>query len=249
MAEILEIRDLHVSIGDKKILQGLNLKVKQGEIHAIMGPNGSGKSTMALALLGKESYTVDKGDILLNGESVVGMGTDKIARKGLFLSMQSPVEIGGVSFSSFLRLAHGAMKGAKPMGVMEFKALLEKKMKELSFDPSFASRYVNEGFSGGEKKRAEILQLALFEPKFAILDETDSGLDVDALRTVSSGINKVAGPKIGIVIITHYSRILKYIKPDFVHVLAGGKIIKSGKADLAQKIEENGYDWVKKGAA
>ncbi|MBM3229770.1 Fe-S cluster assembly ATPase SufC [Candidatus Parvarchaeota archaeon] len=245
--QVLEIRNLHVSIeaDGKKILQGLDLTVRQGEIHAIMGPNGSGKSTMALAILGKSNYKVDSGDILLNGESIADLDTDKIAKKGIFLSMQSPIEIGGVTFSSFLRVAHAAMKGIKPLEVLDFRKLLEKRMKQLDFDSSFASRYINEGFSGGEKKRAEILQLSLFEPKFAILDETDSGLDVDALRTVAEGINKVAGPGVGIIIITHYSRILRYIKPDFVHVLAGGRIIKSGGADLAHKIEEKGYGWVK----
>ncbi|MFA5106231.1 MAG: Fe-S cluster assembly ATPase SufC [Candidatus Micrarchaeia archaeon] len=238
----LEIKNLKASADSKEILKGINLSVGQGEVHAIMGPNGSGKSTLASTILGRPGYAVTAGDVLVGGKSVIGMPTEKIARLGVFLSMQSPAEIGGVSMSSFLRVAHAAMTGLeKPLGAMEFSRLLDSEMKKMGMDPAFASRYVNEGFSGGEKKRAEILQLSLFRPRFAILDETDSGLDVDALKVVAQGINRVRGPDTGILVITHYNRILRYLKPDFVHVLCNGRIAKTGGPALAEEIEETGY--------
>ncbi len=240
--DFLEIKNLKVSVADKEILKGISLKIGKGEVHAVMGPNGSGKSTLASTLLGRSDYAVKEGDITLDGKSILGMPTDKIARMGLFLSMQAPAEIGGVAFSSFLRVAHAQMTGlSKPLGVLEFNRLLEKEMEKMGMDKAFASRYVNEGFSGGEKKRAEILQLALFKPKYTILDETDSGLDVDALKVVAEGINRSKGPQMGVLVITHYNRILEYLKPDFVHVLVDGRIVKSGGPALAKEIEENGY--------
>ncbi len=238
----LAIKNLHASVEGREILKGIDLEVEKGTVHAIMGPNGSGKSTLASTLLGRSGYAATKGDVLADGKSILGMPTDKIARMGVFLSMQSPAEIGGVSFSSFLRVAHAAMTGReKPLGALEFSKLLDAEMEKMGMDKSFASRYVNEGFSGGEKKRAEILQLGLFRPKYAILDETDSGLDVDALKVVAQGINRSKGPHMGVLVITHYNRILKYLKPDFVHILVNGKIVKSGGAKLAEEIEEGGY--------
>ena len=243
----LEIKDLHVDVRagsdteSKEILRGVNLTVKSGETHAIMGPNGSGKSTLAYAIAGHPKYVVTSGEILLDGKDVLSLSVDERARAGLFLAMQYPVEVPGVSTSNFLRSAATAVRGEAPKlrhWVKEVKAA----MSELEMDPAFAERSVNEGFSGGEKKRHEVLQLALLKPKFAILDETDSGLDVDALRVVSDGVNRYrAEGDVGVLLITHYTRILKHIKPDVVHVFAGGKVVQSGGADLADELEEHGY--------
>jgi Fe-S cluster assembly ATP-binding protein len=237
----LEIRGLTVSVEDKEILRGVDLTVSSGETHAIMGPNGSGKSTLAYSIAGHPKYTVNSGSITLDGEDVLKMAVDERARAGLFLAMQYPTEIPGVTVSNFLRTAATAMRGEAPklrLWIKEVKAA----MAQLEMDPAFAERNVNEGFSGGEKKRHEILQLELLKPKIAILDETDSGLDVDALRIVSEGVNRVReNGGIGTLLITHYTRILRYITPDFVHVMAGGRIVDSGGAELAKKLEDEGY--------
>ncbi|HET9171642.1 MAG TPA: Fe-S cluster assembly ATPase SufC [Actinospica sp.] len=242
----LEIRDLHVSVdaegAQKEILKGVDLTVKQGETHAIMGPNGSGKSTLAYSIAGHPKYTVTSGEVLLDGEDVLSMTVDERARAGLFLAMQYPVEVPGVSVANFLRTSATAIRGEAPKlrtWVKEVNAAME----QLQMDSSFAERSVNEGFSGGEKKRHEILQLELLKPKIALLDETDSGLDVDALRVVSEGVNRVrATGEVGTLLITHYTRILKYIQPDYVHVFAAGRIVESGGAELAQVLEDEGYE-------
>jgi Fe-S cluster assembly ATP-binding protein len=242
----LEIRDLHVSVdaegGAKEILRGVDLTVKQGETHAIMGPNGSGKSTLAYSIAGHPKYRVTGGQVLLDGQDVLAMTVDERARAGLFLAMQYPVEVPGVSVSNFLRTAATAIRGEAPklrLWVKEVNAVMER----LQVDPAFSERSVNEGFSGGEKKRHEILQLELLKPKIALLDETDSGLDVDALRIVSEGVNRVrAGGEVGTLLITHYTRILRYIEPDFVHVFAAGRIVESGGAELAGRLEAEGYE-------
>ncbi len=239
----LKIIDLHVQVNDKEILKGVNLEIKKGEIHALMGPNGSGKSTLASAMMGHPSYKITKGEIWLDGKNITHLSPDERARLGLFLAFQYPSEVPGVTVANFLRLALNAVQG-KEISVLEFYKLLNNKMKELKMDPDFAKRYLNDGFSGGEKKRNEILQLALLQPKYAILDETDSGLDIDALKTVSEGINRLAGPEMGILIITHYQRILHYVQPQYVHVLYDGKIILSGGKELAEKLEETGYDFI-----
>ena len=255
MTTTLEIKDLHVSIESKQILKGVNLKVAQGEIHAVMGPNGSGKSTLANTLMGHPKYKVDSGDILVNGESIIHLTPDQRAKKGLFLAFQYPLEISGVPLAQFLRSAYRSVKGepqktgTKGVGremisALAFKNKLEEKLKEVDLDATFSKRYLNEGFSGGEKKRAEILQMALMQPKFAVLDETDSGLDIDALRIVAEGINKVSGPQTGSLLITHYQRILKYVKPQFVHVMYQGRIIESGGEELSRLLEEKGYTWI-----
>jgi Fe-S cluster assembly ATP-binding protein len=237
----LEIRGLHVSVEAKEILRGVDLTVKSGETHAIMGPNGSGKSTLAYSIAGHPKYTVTSGEILLDGEDVLSMAVDERARAGLFLAMQYPVEVPGVSVSNFLRSSATAVRGEAPKLRLWVKEVREA-MSALGMDPVFAERSVNEGFSGGEKKRHEILQLALLKPKFAVLDETDSGLDVDALRVVSEGVNKVrASGEVGTLLITHYTRILRYIEPDFVHVMAAGRIVDSGGSELASKLEDEGY--------
>jgi Fe-S cluster assembly ATP-binding protein len=241
----LEIRGLRVSVEDKEILQGVDLSVSSGETHAIMGPNGSGKSTLAYSIAGHPKYTVTDGSITLDGQDVLTMAVDERARAGLFLAMQYPTEIPGVTVSNFLRTAATAMRGEAPKLRLWVKEVREA-MKALEMDPAFAERNVNEGFSGGEKKRHEVLQLELLKPRFAILDETDSGLDVDALRVVSEGVNRVresgAGEKaVGTLLITHYTRILRYITPDFVHVMSGGRIVDSGGAELAATLENEGY--------
>jgi Fe-S cluster assembly ATP-binding protein len=243
----LEIRDLHVSIEDKEILKGVNLAVSEGEVHALMGPNGAGKSTLGNAIMGHPRYTVTRGDILYRGESILGWTPDQRARAGLFLSFQYPTAIPGVTVVNFLRQAANAMRGGE-LPIREFRTLLQEKMKLLKVPDEMARRYLNEGFSGGEKKKAEILQLGVLQPHIAILDETDSGLDVDALRTVAEGVNALSGPDLGILIITHYNRILNYIRPDTVHVLIDGQVVRSGGADLANEIEERGYDWLMAGA-
>ncbi|WP_103504142.1 MULTISPECIES: Fe-S cluster assembly ATPase SufC [Streptomyces] len=249
----LEINDLHVSVeaegGPTEILRGVDLTVKQGETHAIMGPNGSGKSTLAYSLAGHPKYTVTGGTVTLDGEDVLEMSVDERARAGVFLAMQYPVEVPGVSVSNFLRTSATAIRGEAPKLRTWIKEVKET-MAGLEMDPSFAERNVNEGFSGGEKKRHEILQLELLKPKIAILDETDSGLDIDALRVVSEGVNRVrSGGDTGTLLITHYTRILRYIKPDHVHVFAKGRIVESGGAELADKLEAEGYEQYVKGGA
>ncbi|MFF1609102.1 Fe-S cluster assembly ATPase SufC [Amycolatopsis sp. NPDC058278] len=241
----LEIKDLHASVdtdeGAKEILKGVNLTIKSGETHAIMGPNGSGKSTLSYAIAGHPKYQVTSGEVLLDGENVLEMSVDERARAGLFLAMQYPVEVPGVSMSNFLRTAATAVRGEAPK-LRQWVKEVKEEMGKLEISQEFAERSVNEGFSGGEKKRHEILQLALLKPKFAILDETDSGLDVDALRVVSQGVNDYkANSEVGVMLITHYTRILRHITPDFVHVFAGGKIVESGGKELADELEEHGY--------
>jgi Fe-S cluster assembly ATP-binding protein len=243
----LEIKDLHASVEGKEILKGVDLVVSQGETHALMGPNGSGKSTLANTLMGHPKYHVTSGQVLIDGESILGLTPDKRVKKGLFLAFQYPVSVQGVSMFSFLRAAYNNSRppGSETPTIFEFREVVAEKLKLLAMDESFLTRYLNEGFSGGEKKRAEILQMALMQPKFAILDETDSGLDIDALGTVAEGINKVSGPGMGTLLITHYQRILKYVKPQFVHVMFQGRIIESGGEDLSRLLEEKGYKWIK----
>ena len=250
MSSVLEIRNLHVSVEDKPIIKGLNLTVKQGEVHALMGPNGTGKSTLAYTLMGHPNYTVTAGQVIFKGVELLELEPDERARLGLFLAFQYPVAIPGVSVANFLRTAINARRRAanpddKGISIPEFRKLLRSKMDLLQMQHDFAGRYLNDGFSGGEKKRAEILQLATLEPEIAILDETDSGLDIDALRIVASGVNTLAGPNLGVLVITHYQRILNYVKPHFVHIMLNGQIVESGGADLAQHLEEHGYDWVR----
>jgi Fe-S cluster assembly ATP-binding protein len=250
MGTALEVRDLHVSVEGKPILKGVNLVVRQGEVHALMGPNGTGKSTLANTLMGHPNYEVTHGQILFKGKDLVGLAPDERSRLGLFLAFQYPVAIPGVSLANFLRAALNARRRAsdstdKGMPIPEFRKLLKQKMDVLKMPHEFAGRYLNEGFSGGEKKRAEILQLATLEPEIAVLDETDSGLDIDALRIVSSGVNDLAGPELGVLIITHYQRILNYVKPQFVHIMLGGRVVESGGPELAEHLEEHGYDWIR----
>src|SRR5215510_12013010 len=245
----LDIQNLHVAVEGKPILKGLSLSVRKGEIHALMGPNGSGKSTLANALMGNPKYEVTEGKILLNGEDLLELSADERGRKGLFLAFQYPTAIPGVSVANFLRMALTArrkeMGEEKPLPPKEFRALVREKMALLKMDDSFAGRYINDGFSGGEKKRAEILQMAVLRPEIAILDETDSGLDIDALRIVSEGVNALSGPDLGVLVITHYNRILNYIKPHRVHVMIDGRIVTSGGAALAQQLESQGYEWMR----
>jgi Fe-S cluster assembly ATP-binding protein len=236
---MLEIRDLHVSADGKEIIKGVSLKIKPGEIQALMGPNGSGKSSIALALAGHPHYKITSGKVLLDGRNITKISPDKRAKLGLFLAMQHPVAIPGVSVANFLRTSLCSSKKGSPTA--KFVETLKKDMKELRIDESFASRGINDGFSGGEKKKSEILQLSLLKPKYAVLDETDSGLDIDSLKIVTAAIKKAAGPGIGILLITHYQRILKYIQPGFVHVLVDGRIVKSGGYKLAEEIEDKGY--------
>ena len=254
----LVVKDLHVSVEGKEILKGLSLAVGKGEVHAIMGPNGSGKSTFANTLMGHPRYEVTSGDIRFKGESLLGMETDARSRAGLFLAFQYPVAIPGVTVSNFLRTAMNARLAPAASGdgtppakrgipPREFRTLLREKMALLKMDESFALRYLNDGFSGGEKKRAEVLQMAMLKPEIAVLDETDSGLDIDALRVVSEGVNTLAGPGLGVLVITHYQRILDYIKPHFVHVLMEGRIVLSGGPELALQLEDRGYDFVREG--
>jgi Fe-S cluster assembly ATP-binding protein len=245
---MLSIKNLHASIGDKEILKGINLEVKAGEIHAIMGPNGAGKSTLASIIAGNENYEVTEGEISLEGEDLAELAPDERAHKGVFLSFQYPVEIPGVSVTNFMRTAINETRKANGLDEMpanEMLKLIREKSELLEIDRRFLSRSLNEGFSGGEKKRNEIFQMAMLEPKIAILDETDSGLDIDALRIVANGVNKLKSDKNAIVVITHYQRLLDYIVPDFVHVLYNGKIVKSGGKELAHELEEKGYDWIK----
>ena len=243
----LTIKDLHVAIDGKEILKGVNLEIKGGEFHAIMGPNGTGKSTLSAAIMGHPKYEVTKGSITLDGQDVLEMEVDERARAGLFLAMQYPSEISGVTNADFLRSAINARRGeGNEISLMKFIRQLDEKMALLEMNPDMAHRYLNEGFSGGEKKRNEILQLMMLQPKIAILDEIDSGLDIDALKVVAKGVNEMRSSDFGCLIITHYQRLLNYITPDYVHVMMQGRIVKSGGPELAQRLEAEGYDWIKK---
>ena len=244
---MLSIKNLHASVEDKEILKGINLEIKAGEVHAIMGPNGSGKSTLSQVLAGNEAFEVTSGEITLNGENLLELETEERAREGIFLAFQYPVEIPGVSNLQFLRTAVNAMRahhGESEMNAAEFMKLAKEVSKQVDLDPAFLKRGVNEGFSGGEKKRNEIMQALLLQPKLAILDETDSGLDIDALQVVSNGVNALRAEDRAILMVTHYQRLLNHIVPDYVHVLAGGKIVKSGGRELALELEERGYGWL-----
>ncbi len=244
---LLEIKNLHAEIDGKKILKGLNLKINRGEIHAIMGPNGSGKSTLAQVLAGRESYTVTAGEVLYEGKDLLKLSPEERSRQGLFLAFQYPVEIPGVANSYFLKAALNAVrksKGLEELDALDFLNLTKAKMQELKMDKVFLTRSVNEGFSGGEKKRNEILQMALLQPKLAVLDETDSGLDIDSLKIVADGVNALRSPERSMIVVTHYQRLLDYIVPDFVHVLSEGKIVTSGDKTLATQLEAKGYTWV-----
>ena len=250
MGDALEIRDLHVAVDGKQILKGVNLTVRQGEIHALMGPNAAGKSTLAYALMGHPAYQVTQGHILFRGKDLVPLQADERARMGLFLAFQYPVAIPGVSIANFLRTSINAKRRAanpedKGIPIAEFRNLLKEKMDLLRIPHEFAGRYLNDGFSGGEKKRAEILQLATLSPAIAVLDETDSGLDIDALKIVAGGVRSLANENLGVLIITHYNRILNHIRPHFVHILLDGRIAESGGPDLAEHLEEHGYDWIR----
>jgi len=258
MTDELVVSGLEVSIGDKKILKGLDLTVRQGEVHALMGPNGSGKTSLAYTLMGHPEYRVDAGTVTWRGQDILALTPDKRARLGLFLAFQYPSAIPGVTVASFLRNIYNAIHHPKPadetgeanvkytgIPLAKFRKLMEEKMALLRMDPSFAARYVNEGFSGGEKKRLEMLQMAVVGPQMAILDETDSGLDIDALRNVAEGINATLNPEMGVLLITHYQRMLNYVKPEFVHVLLDGRVVMSGGEELSHQLEANGYDWVR----
>ena len=249
---MLEIKNLHAGIEGKEILKGVSLTVNKGEVHAIMGPNGSGKSTLANVLAGRAAYEVSKGEVLYDGEDLLDLAPEERAAAGVFLAFQYPVEIPGVSNTYFLRAAVNAIRkhrGEREMDAMDFMKFIREKMKMLDLDQSLLSRSVNEGFSGGEKKRNEIFQMAVLEPKLCVMDETDSGLDIDALRIVSDGVNALRSPERGFLVITHYQRLLNYIVPDFVHVLVGGRIVRSGGKDLALELEEKGYGWIEEQAA
>jgi Fe-S cluster assembly ATP-binding protein len=246
----LQIIDLHVNVNDREILKGVNLVVRQGEVHALMGPNGTGKSTLAYTLMGHPNYEVTKGEVWFKGKNILELEADERAHLGLFLAFQYPIAIPGVSVANFLRAALNAKRKYvdpedKGIPIPEFRKQLKQVMDILKMDHSFAGRYLNDGFSGGEKKRAEVLQMAMLKPEVAIMDETDSGLDIDALRIVSEGVNTLRGPELGVLVITHYQRILNYIKPDHVHIMMDGRIVESGGADLALQLEEHGYDWLK----
>lgn len=259
---VLEIRNLHATVEDKEILKGVNLTLRSGEIHALMGPNGSGKSTLAYVVAGHPHYQITEGDILLDGESVLEMEPDERTKAGIFLAFQYPVAVPGVSVANFLRTAVSNVRGytAQPaeaegrsgvigsnlMPMRDFRKELTDKMKEFNVDPSFARRYLNDGFSGGEKKRTEVLQMAMLAPKFAIMDESDSGLDIDALRVVADGINKLATPERGFLLITHYQRLLNYVKPEYVSIFYDGRVVMTGGPEVAHTLEEKGYGWVEK---
>ncbi|MEX2425517.1 MAG: Fe-S cluster assembly ATPase SufC [Thermomicrobiaceae bacterium] len=252
---LFQVENLHAGIEGEEILKGVDLTINRGEIHALMGPNGSGKSTLAYIVAGHPNYEVFEGRVLYKGENVLELGADERAQLGMFLAFQYPTTIPGVSMANFLRLAVNSVRGEvdaeggkKRIAPREFRRMLREKMAMLNIDESFATRYLNEGFSGGEKKRAEILQMAMLEPEFAIMDETDSGLDIDALRTVSEGVNKLYDDSMAMLLITHYQRLLNHIKPQFVHVMLGGKIVESGGPELAEELEARGYDWLKEAA-
>ena len=248
---MLEISNLHARVGGNEILKGIDLRVGRGEIHAIMGPNGSGKSTLAQVLAGREAYDVTAGEVRYEGKDLLEMAPEERAREGIFLAFQYPVEIPGVSNTYFLKAALNAVRkhrGEEELDAADFLALVKERMKTIDIDPALMNRPVNEGFSGGEKKRNEIFQMAVLQPRLAILDETDSGLDIDALRIVADGVNRLRSPERSVVVVTHYQRLLNYIVPDFVHVLVDGRIVKSGGRDLALRLEEKGYDWVREGA-
>jgi len=240
---LFEVKDLQVEIEGKKVVKGVSLTINPGEIHAIMGPNGSGKSSLSNALMGHPNYRVTAGEATLGGVNILDMSPDKRSRAGLFLAFQYPLAIPGVSVANFMRAALAAHRG-KEADMSDFRKLLKQEMEALSVDPAFAARYVNEGFSGGEKKRFEVLQLLMLNPSVAILDETDSGLDIDALKTVAEGINRFHSDQNGILMVTHYQRLLNYIKPDFVHVMMAGNVVRSGGPELALQLEEKGYDWI-----
>jgi Fe-S cluster assembly ATP-binding protein len=245
---MLKIKDLKVSIEGKEILKGINLEVNKGEVHAIMGPNGSGKSTLAAVLAGRDEYEVTDGEVIYNGKDLLELSPEDRAREGIFLAFQYPVEIPGVSTANFMKTAVNEKRkyhGLEPLDSKDFLVLMKEKMKLVELDKSLTSRAVNEGFSGGEKKRNEIFQMAMLEPQLAVLDETDSGLDIDALRIVAHGVNKLKSPDNAVIVVTHYQRLLDYIIPDFVHVLYNGRIVKSGGKELALELEEKGYDWIK----
>jgi len=249
---VLEINDLHAGIGDKSILKGITLRVNAGEVHAVMGPNGSGKSTLAQVLAGHPSYTVTRGTVTYNREDLLEMAAEVRAQKGIFLAFQYPVEIPGVSIAYFLRSAYNEIRkanGLEEVDPLEFLDLVEEKLRLVDMDQALLSRSVNQGFSGGEKKRNEIFQMAVLNPTLAILDETDSGLDIDALRIVAEGVSKLRRPDNATIVVTHYQRLLNYIVPDFVHVLSGGRIVKSGGKELALELEEKGYDWLQTAGA
>lgn len=251
MADVLTIKNLHVEVEGKEILKDINLEIKNNEIHAIMGPNGSGKTSLAFAIMGHPKYKITKGDVLINGESILNLPTDKRVKKGLFISFQYPISIPGVSLFTLMKAAVTSLKELKYedkkniSSVIQIRKDLINYLKRLGLEESFVNRYINEGFSGGEKKRCEIVQMAMIKPKFAILDETDSGLDIDGIKNVSNSLLEIAKREIGLVIITHYNRILKFIKPDYVHVLVDGRILESGSSELADKLEEKGYNWLK----
>jgi Fe-S cluster assembly ATP-binding protein len=239
--QLLQIEDLHVEVEGREILKGVNLSIDKGDIHAIMGPNGSGKSTLAYVLTGRPGYEVTQGKVLYKGEDIMGLAPDDRAKQGIFLAFQYPTEVPGVSVVNFLRTAYNAIHPDEPKSAMEFRMFLQEKIDMLEIPTELVDRYVNQGFSGGEKKRNEILQMAVLGPELAIMDETDSGLDIDALKHVSAGVNKLAGPEVGIMLITHYQRLLNYITPSSVHVLLGGRIVKSGGFELAEQLEAEGY--------
>jgi Fe-S cluster assembly ATP-binding protein len=255
MTDQLEIRDLHVSVEGKEIIKGVDLTVRKGEVHAVMGPNGSGKSTLALAIMGHPKYEVTRGEVLFKGQNILELEPDERAKLGLFLAFQYPFEISGVPLSRFLIQALKARQGdgngeegdgSPKIAFGQFRKLLKEKLQLLRLDDSFATRYLNEGFSGGEKKRAEILQMLVLQPEMAILDETDSGLDIDSVKIVAEAVNSLRGPEFGCLAITHYQRILNYLKPDYVHVMVDGRIVKSGGPELAHELEAKGYDWILK---
>src|SRR5580765_732517 len=240
----LEVRGLHATVEGKEILRGIDLTVRQGEIHALMGPNGSGKSTLSNVIMGRPGYVVTEGTVLLNGENITALTADERAKRGLFLAMQYPTEIPGVSVVNFLRTAYNSIKGGQ-VSALEFRKHMKTQMERLGVEDSMVQRYVNQGFSGGEKKRNEVLQLAVLEPSLAILDETDSGLDIDSLKLVAESVNELAGPELGVLIITHYQRMLNYITPGFVHVMMQGQIVKSGGPELAHELEDKGYEGIR----
>lgn len=249
---MLEIKNLHVKVGEKQILRGLDLSVKDGEVHAVMGPNGSGKSTLAQVLAGRESFQVQQGSVTWDGKDLLDMPIEERARDGLFMAFQYPIEIPGVSNAYFIRAAVNAVRrhrGEKELDAMDFLKLIKAEMKTVGMKEEFLYRSVNEGFSGGEKKRNEVLQMSLLQPRLAVLDETDSGLDIDALRIVAEGVNRLRSPDRSLIVITHYQRLLDYIVPDYVHVLSGGRIVRSGGRELAVELEERGYGWIQKEAA